>query len=315
MKIVVLDKVPLDQGDIDWQEFQKLGEVVFYDRTAKEDTLARCLEADVICSNKVILDKEILEHCPQLKFIQIMATGTNIVDFEVAAKQNIKIANIPSYSTSSVVQHVFAVLFQMLRDVAGYSASVAKGDWVRSPDFAYFLSTYPDLSSLHLGIVGQGEIGLALARMAECFGMKVSFASIPGRPLSQDKIPLDELLPQLDILSMHCALSDLSEGLINETRLRLLPKKAYFINTSRGPVVVEEDLAKVLHDDHLAGAALDVLSTEPPQADNPLLTTPRCLLTPHIAWASIDARKRLVEIMQENLIAFQKNECKNVVLG
>lgn len=313
MKIVVLDRVPLDQGDIVWQGLEGLGGIEYHDRSRPDEVAARLQGATVACSNKVILDKKLLDQCHDLKFIQIMATGTNIVDFDEVKRRGIKVANIPSYSTASVAQHTMALLFHMVRDVAAQAASVRAGDWNRSIDFCYFLKPFKDFETLHMAVVGQGEIGLAVAAMAEALGIKVSFAQIPGRPSSTGKRPLDELLPEVDVLSLHCPLSNLTEGFINEKRLKLMKSDAFLINTSRGPLINEDDLAKVLNAGHLGGAALDVLSQEPPPESNPLIQAPRCHITPHSAWGSLAARQRLVGIMVENIKAFQNGEDKNLV--
>jgi glycerate dehydrogenase len=313
MKIVVLDRLPLDQDDLNWQGLEALGQLKYFDRTEPEDVFERLEGATIACSNKVILDKKILENCPDLKFIQVMATGANIIDFDESKKRGIKVANVPSYSTSSVAQHTMALLLHLVRDVAGQAASVRQGDWSSSPTFSYFLKPFKDLEDLHLGIVGEGEIGLKVATLARAFGMKVSFASLPGRPQKEHKKLLDVLLPELDVLSLHCPLSELSEGLINEKRLALMKSDAWLINTSRGKLINEKDLAQALEAGHLAGVGLDVLSQEPPAQDNPLLSAPRCCITPHAAWGSLSARQRLVSIMVENIKAFQNGEDKNIL--
>ncbi len=257
--------------------------------------------------NKAILDAHTISHSPNLKYVGILATGWNTIDLAAAKKRDLVVTNVPGYSTDSVAQHTFALLLELTNQVALHSADVRSGGWAKNADYCYRLTPQVELASLVLGVVGFGQIGQAVARIGQALGMRVVAhrrdpAATP--PEGIEYVTLDRLFSESDVVSLHCPLSPATAGLINASRLAQMKPTAFLINTSRGPLVVEEDLAAALRENRIAGAAVDVLSTEPPQANNPLLSAPRCLVTPHIAWTTMAARKRLIDIAAENLRAF-----------
>lgn len=315
MKIVVLDGYALNPGDLSWEEIGKLGDFKVYDRTPPELTLERAKDADAIFTNKVIIDKEIINQLPKLKFIGVLATGYNVVDTAAARKAGITVCNIPAYSTASVAQLVFAHILHFTNNVAKHASSVHNGNWAKSTDFAYWLSPQSELAGKTLGIIGFGQIGQAVARIALAFGMKVIFnnRSKKSSNLNALQVDLDTLLESSDFISINCPLTDENKGFINTAAIEKMKPSAFLINTGRGPLINEQDLADALNYKRIAGAGLDVLSVEPALPDNPLPKAKNCHITPHIAWATLEARQRLMQIAANNLRSFLSGNPINVV--
>jgi glycerate dehydrogenase len=317
LKIVVLDGHTLNPGDLSWDKIEKSGQLTVYDKTPAEKVLERSLDADVIFTNKTLLTREVIYSLENLKFIGVLATGYNVVDTEAAKERGIIVSNVPGYSTSSVVQLTFALILELCHHVQRHSDSVIQGKWSKSPHFCYWDYPLTELDGKTIGIIGFGNIGKKVASVAGAFGMKI----IANSRSASDKAinpeikwaSVNDLLRESDIVSIHCPLTNETKGLINIERLRQMKKSAILINTSRGPVVVEEDLAFALNNELIAGAGIDVLSIEPPKPDNPLLTAKNCLITPHIAWATLESRDRLMNISAENLNAFVAGNPINVV--
>lgn len=317
MKIVVLDGYAANPGDLCWDELKTLGECTIYDRTAPQEVLARAKDAEVLLTNKTVLSREHIEALPALKYIGVLATGYNIVDVDAARKQGVVVTNIPAYSTDSVAQMVFAHLLNIAQQVQHHSEEVHRGRWTKSPDFCFWDTPLIELCDKKLGIVGLGNTGQQTARIALGFSMKVmAYTSKPATQLPAEILKadsLDQLFAECDVVSLHCPLNASTQSLVDARRLALMKPTAILINTARGPLVDEQALADALNEGRIYAAGLDVLSTEPPRADNPLLTARRCYITPHIAWASTAARERLMHIMLENLRAWMKGETINCV--
>ncbi|KJF44633.1 D-2-hydroxyacid dehydrogenase [Draconibacterium sediminis] len=315
MKIVVLDGYALNPGDLCWEKMKTLGELTVYDRTAPEQTLERAADAEIVYTNKVILNREIIGRLPKLKFIGVLATGYNVVDTAAANDAGITVCNIPAYSTQSVAQLVFAHILHFTNNVALHAKSVNNGEWASSKDFAYWLSPQSELAGKTLGIIGFGQIGQAVARIALAFGMKVIFNNRSKKTTDLDahQVDLDTLLESSDFISINCPLTSENQGFINKTSIAKMKPTAFLINTGRGPLINEQDLADALNNDKIAGASLDVLSVEPAQPENPLPKAKNCFITPHIAWATLEARQRLMQIAVDNLKAFIDGQPINVV--
>jgi glycerate dehydrogenase len=317
MKIVVLDGYTLNPGDLDWTVFEPLGELEIHDRTPPEQVLERARGAQAVLTNKTVLDRGILSGLPELRYIGVLATGYNVVDVEAAREKGIAVTNVPAYGTESVAQMAFALLLELAAHVAHHAETVREGRWTRNPDFCYWDFPIVELSGLTMGIVGYGRIGRAAARIALAFGMRVIVNTRSGRPGSVENgvefVELDDLFRRSDVISLHCPLTPENERFVNAERLLLMKAGAMLINTSRGPLVDESALAAALNAGRIAGAGLDVLSVEQPPDENPLLTAKNCFITPHIAWASHAARKRLLTAALENLKAFLEGEPRNVV--
>ena len=317
MKIVVLDGFTLNPGDLSWDRLFDLGEVVLHDRTPADKIKERSLEADVLITNKTPLTEETINELPQLKYVGVLATGYNIVDTSAAKRRNIIVTNVPSYSTMSVAQLTFALLLELCHHVQKHSDSVMEGKWAESVDFCNWDFPLIELSGKTLGIIGFGNIGKKVADIATVFGMNIIAASRHETDQSERKnfrwAEINEVLAQADIVSIHCPLLPETKGLINADSLKRMKRSAFLLNTSRGPVVVEPDLADALNNGIIACAAIDVLSIEPPLKDNPLFNAKNCLITPHIAWATKEARGRLMDIAVNNLAAFINGKRVNVV--
>ena len=317
MKITVLDGYTLNPGDLSWDRLFSLGKVTLYDRTPQDKILERSLGAEVLITNKTPLTKETMNRLPDLKYIGVLATGYNVVDITAAKKRNIIDTNVPAYSTMSVAQLVFALLLELCHHVQRHSDSVMEGKWAQSPDFSY--SDFPliELSGKTLGIIGFGNIGKKVADIATAFGMNIIASCRHQSDQSERKnflwAEINEILKQADVVSIHCPLTPETKGLINAESLKSMKSSAFLINTSRGPVVVEHDLADALNNGIIAGAGIDVLSAEPPSRDNPLFNAKNCLITPHIAWATKEARVRLMDIAVNNVAAFINGKPVNVV--
>ena len=317
MKIVVLDGYTLNPGDISWDGLRAHGDVVIYDRTPTDKIVERAMGAEIVYTNKTPLKKEVLKQLPSLMFIGVLATGYDVVDTKAAKENGIVVTNIPGYGTDSVAQFTFALLLELCHHVQCHSNDVMQGKWSQSIDFSYWDYPLVELSGKTMGIIGFGRIGSKVADIAAAFGMHVIGNSQPETDQSNRQnfkwTDLNQLLEQSDVISIHCPLFPETRGLINRERLRLMKDSAFLLNTSRGPIVVEEDLAEALNQGTIAGAALDVLSVEPPTKDNPLFSAKNCIITPHIAWATKEARTRLMTIAVNNLSAFLSNQPVNVV--
>jgi glycerate dehydrogenase len=315
--IVVLDGYLLNPGDLSWDALQRLGSVTIYDRTSEDAIVARAQGAPVVLTNKVPLSGPALRALPALRYIGVLATGYNIVDINTARELGITVTNVPTYGTGSVAQFVFALLLELCHHVGLHSDLVRGGAWAECPDFSFWRTPLVDLSGKTLGIVGYGRIGRQVAQIARAFEMRVLIAqhgtsASPAEP-SVTRCSLDELLSASDVISLHCPLLPETTGMIDATRLARMKSTAFLINTSRGPLIVDQDLAGALNANRLAGAALDVLSVEPPTPENPLLSAKNCIVTPHIAWATREARSRLLETAVANLRAYLAGTLQNVV--
>ena len=316
MKIVVLDGYGLNPGDLSWDAVSQLGELTVYDRTSSEEVIGRSAGAEAILTNKTVITAEIMEALPDLKYIGVLATGYNVVNIDAAREKGIVVTNIPAYSTPSVAQMVFAHILNIAQQVQHHSEEVRKGRWTNNADFCFWDTPLIELREKKIGLVGLGHTGYNTARIAIGFGMQVTaYTSKSSLQLPPEikKRTLDELFSECDIVSLHCPLTDETKELVNAERLRLMKPTAILINTGRGPLVNEQDLADALNAGKLYAAGLDVLSSEPPKADNPLLTARNCYITPHIAWASLEARTRLMDILVENIKAFQAGKPVNNV--
>lgn len=315
MNIVVLDGFTLNPGDLSWDSIEKQGNLSVYERTPTELILERAGQADAVFTNKVILDKATIEQLPQLKFIGVLATGFNVVDTVAAKNKGIVVCNIPAYSTQSVAQMVFSHILHFVQNISIHAKSVSKGEWSKSADFAYWLTPQTELAGKTLGIIGYGAIGQAVAKIALAFGMKVLFnnRSKKNTALETKQVTLETLLAESDFISINCPLTEENIGFINKLTIAQMKPTAFLVNTGRGPLINEQDLADALNAGQIAGAGLDVLSMEPASAENPLPQAKNCFITPHIAWATFEARNRLMKIASENLEAFISGEAINVV--
>lgn len=317
MKLVVLDGYTLNPGDLSWDEMKQFGDLQVYDRTPEGQIVERCKDAEIIFTNKTPLREQVLEQLPSLKYIGVLATGYNVVDVDYAKKRGIVVANVPGYGTASVVQMTFALLLELCQHVQSHSDSVRNGDWAASPDFCYWNYSLIELEGKTIGIIGFGMIGQKVADVATAFGMNIIGQSRRQRDQSHRKnfrwAELPELLRESDVVSIHCPLFPETQGLINKESLKLMKSSAFLLNTSRGPIIVDQDLADALNAGVIAGAGIDVLSVEPPPENNPLFKAKNCLITPHIAWATKEARSRLMDMVGQNLSLFLKGKPINVV--
>ena len=317
MKIVVLDGYAMNPGDLSWSDLEKLGDLTVYDRTPPELIAERAAEAEAVFTNKTVLDETVLSGLPDLKYIGVLATGYNVVDVRYAIKKGIIVTNVPGYSTRSVVQLTFALLLELCSRVQRHSDSVFDGDWVRSKDYSYWNFPLLELAGKTIGIIGFGSIGSKTADVAAAFGMNVIAASRTITDQSHRSnfkwVSMDELLAQADVVSLHSPLVAETLEIINEQSLAKMKRSAFLINTSRGPLINELDLANALNNETIAGAGLDVLSIEPPKADNPLFKAKNCIITPHIAWATIEARTRLMDAAVRNFASFLDGKPENTI--
>ncbi len=315
-KIVVLDGYTLNPGDLGWEPLQELGDCTIYDRSAPEEVIERAADAEILFVNKVPVDAARMDRLPRLKYIGVLATGYNVIDVAAARERNITVTNIPSYGTNAVAQMTFALLLELTNRAGEYAESVRRGDWSRSPDFCYYLGPAMELAGRTFGVVGYGRIGRAAAAIARAFGMKTIASSSTRQSGTADDgtpfVTLADLLRESDVVSLHCPLTADNYHLINEERLGMMKKSAFLLNTGRGQLIDAVALAAALRNGVIAGAGLDVLEVEPPR-ENPLIGTPNCVITPHVAWATREARQRLLEIAASNLAAFLRGEPVNVV--
>jgi len=316
MKIVILDGYTLNPGDISWAGFETLGDFTMYDRTSPDKIIERSENADIILTNKTVINKDTIEQLPNLKYIGVLATGYNIVDVKAAHVRNIIVTNIPSYGTSSVAQMVFALILELTQNVGHYSNSVKKGRWSNSKDWCYWDKPLIELDGLTLGIIGFGRIGKATAKIANAFGMKVianDAVTIESPPDWLKIVDQETIFRESDVISLHCPLTSANKHFVNSVKINLMKESALLINTSRGLLINEENLAHALNSERIAGAGLDVLSKEPPDETNPLLTAKNCIITPHIAWATKAARQRLMNIAVMNLKSYLNGKPVNVI--
>ncbi len=317
MKIVILDAYTTNPGDLNWDQLHQFGEVIVYDRTEYAQTISRAQDAEIVLTNKVVLDASIIDALPNLKYIGILATGANVVDLKHAKSRGIIVSNVPGYSTESVVQTTFAHILNLATRLSVNTNAVRTGEWTVSKDFSFSHGTLNELYGKQLGIVGFGAIGRRVAQVAQVFGMNV-VAFGPHLPVGKEfdgtrSVTLDELFRTSDVVSLHCPLTTETRNLVSATRIAEMKKGAWLINTGRGPLLDEEAVAVALGSGQLGGAGLDVLSSEPPKESNPLLKAPNCFITPHNAWASYEARGRLIQITAENIKAFIAQAPQNVV--
>ena len=315
LKIAVLDGHTLNPGDLSWSPIRQFGETIVYKSTPHHLTVERAKGADIVLINKAVIDAKTLTQLPKLKYISVTATGYNTVDLAAARKRNIPVTNVPGYGTDSVAQHTFALILELTNHVGMHSQSVKKGDWQQTPYWCYWKKPLTELAGKTMGIVGMGSIGRKVAEIALAFGMKVLAYTNNPRKVHSEKITfttLEQLFSQSDIVSLHLPLTGSNKGFVNADLLAKMKPAAYLINTARGPLIHEQDLANALNNGIIAGAAMDVLSEEPP-GDNPLIAAPNCIITPHNAWASLESRSRMMDILVENLKAFLNGEPVNVV--
>jgi glycerate dehydrogenase len=315
-RLVVLDAYTLNPGDNPWTPLEAHGEVVTYDRSSPGEVVPRAQGADVVLTNKTRLDAAVLRSLPGLRGVCVLATGVNVVDLPAAIELGVPVCNVPAYSTASTAQHTFALLLELTNRVGVHDGAVHAGAWENSPDFSFALSPLTELDGLTLGVVGLGAIGRRVAEIGRALGMHVVAAGDAPRPHDPDwleRLPLDELFRRADVVTLHCPLTSATQGLVDARRLASMRPSALLINAGRGPLVVERDLADALDRGVIAGAALDVLSQEPPAPDNPLLKAKHCVITPHIAWMSLTARRRAMQITAANVLAILQGSPQNVV--
>jgi glycerate dehydrogenase len=317
MKIVVLDGYCLNPGDLSWDALRSLGEVEVYDRTPAGQVAERAKGAVIALTNKTPLKAETLAQLPELKYIGVLATGYNVVDVEAARQLGITVTNIPTYGTASVAQFVFALLLELCHNVRQHADAVRAGEWTRNADWSFWKSPLMELAGKTMGVIGFGRIGRSVGRIADAMGMKViandTYQGNPPDYAGFRWASVDELLRESDVVSLHSPLFPETQGMINARTLGLMKRSAFLINTSRGPLVVDQDLADALNAGRLAGAAVDVLSVEPPAESNPLLSAKNCLVTPHIAWATREARSRLMELAISNISGYLSGNSQNVI--
>lgn len=315
MDIVVLDGFTLNPGDLNWAELQLLGKCTIHDRTPIDTIVERAYNAEIVLTNKTVMTKEVLQQLPRLKYIGVLATGYNVVDIVAAKNMGIVVTNVPAYSTMSVAQLVFALLFELTHHVGHHSNEVRNGRWSSNNDFSFWDFPLIELSGKKFGIIGYGNIGKAVAAIADALGMEVLVSTRSLKPSvgSIRFVDIQTLFSSCDVISLHCALNDETKHLINDQSLSLMKQSAFLINTGRGPLVDEQALADALNSGKLAGSGLDVLSSEPPSIHNPLLSAKNCIVTPHLAWATTAARRRLMKNVVENIRCFINNKPINVV--
>lgn len=306
MKIVVLDGYGLNPGDLSWEPLKKYGEVTVYDRTANEEqTISRIGDAQIVILNKTPITESVFSACPSIQLICVLATGYNVVDCDAAARRNIPVCNVPGYATQSVAQFTFALILELCHQIGHHSNAVHEGKWSNCPDFCFWDSPQMELNGKTIGIIGYGSIGQTVAQVARAFGMHVLAYSRTHYPhLSNDYTDLDTLLAQSDIISLHCPLFPETKGLINAQTIAKMKDGAILINTGRGPLIDEEDVANALRSGKLRGAAVDVVSAEPISRTNPLLDAPNCIITPHMAWAPLEARQRIMDTTEQSIYKY-----------
>ncbi|HEY3841340.1 MAG TPA: D-2-hydroxyacid dehydrogenase [Bryobacteraceae bacterium] len=314
MKIVILDGYCLNPGDLSWDALRSIAPLEVYDRTAEDQVVTRASGAEIVLTNKAPFSAATLQQLPELKFIGVLATGYNIVDVAAAKAGGVVVSNIPTYGTASVAQYAIALLLELCHHVGAHGEAVRQGEWSSNPDWSFWKSPLVELAGKTMGIVGYGRIGRQTAAIAHALGMQI-VANDVARESVPEWLPIDRLLAESDVVSLHCPLTPENKGMIDRRRLTTMKPSALLINTSRGPLIVDQDLADALNNGTIAGAGLDVLSLEPPPPSNPLLQARNCIVTPHIAWATREARERLLDIAVENVKAFVAGRPQNVVSG
>ncbi|PKM63346.1 MAG: glycerate dehydrogenase [Firmicutes bacterium HGW-Firmicutes-21] len=309
MKIVVLDGFAVNPGDLSWEFLNKYGEAVIYDKTPNSLAAERCIDAEAVFSNRADISREFLELCPRIRYVSALGTGYDMIDLAACKERGIEVCNVPGYSSESVSQFTLTLLLNLVTDMNGMTDIVKSGMWTGIPGFHYEKTRFLELSGMQLGLIGCGAIGERVAVMAQALGMKV-YATTARRSSGKENgisfMPLDKLLGVSDIISLHCPLNDTTRGMVDRSFIGKMKQGAFLINTARGAILNESDVAAALNDGTLSGAALDVLANEPPQSDNPLLTARNCIITPHAAWTSIAARKRLIAILESNFESYIK---------
>ncbi len=315
MKITILDGYTVNPGDLSWNEVEKLGKFSVYDRTPGELTVKRSLGSDAVLTNKVVFNKDVISRLPGLRYIGVLATGINVVDLEAAQKAGIVVTNIPAYSTASVAQMVFSHILNFAQNISVHAASVSAGEWAKSIDFSYHKTPQIELAGKTLGIIGFGQIGQAVAKIGSAFGMRIIFHNRSKKEtvISAKQVDLETLLSESDFISINCPLNEENTRFINKITIRKMKPTAFLVNTGRGPLINEKDLADALNEGRIAGAGLDVLAAEPADPHNPLVKADNCYITPHIAWATFEARQRLIHIAAKNLQSFMEGNPENVV--
>ena len=316
MKIVILDGYSANPGDLSWKELEELGTLTVYDRTKSNETVARAADAEIVLTNKVILNSEVIAQLPHLKYIGVLATGYNVVDIKAAHERGIVVTNVPAYSTESVAQMVFAHLLTVTNRTEHYAIQNRDGRWSSNPDFCYWDFPHMELAGKTFGIVGLGNIGQRVAQIALAFGMKVKAVTSKAQaalPVGIEKVSLEELLASADMLSLHCPLTDSTRHMMNAATLQQMKPSAILINTGRGPLVDDQAVADALAKGTIAAYCADVVTEEPPKSDNPLLQQPNAFITPHIAWASMEARVRLLKVAIDNVSSFLNGKPQNVI--
>lgn len=316
MKIVVLDGYTTNPGDLSWNALKQLGDCYIYERTLSEDLFSRCLDAEIILTNKTVLTRELFEKFPEIRYIGLLSTGYNVVDIKAASDNNIVVTNVPAYGTDSVAQNVFAHILNLTQHVCEHAQTVRQGKWADSEDFTYQEFPLMELSGKILGIIGLGRIGEKVAEIAIGFGMKCLVYTVPEVKFIPDGVKqcsLDELFCLSDIISLNCPLTPKTRHIVNSEKLKKMKKEAFLINTSRGQLIDEVALLEALNEGIIAGAGLDVLETEPPDKNNPLYFAKNCYITPHYSWATKDSRERLIKMVVENISSYIKGEIINKI--
>ncbi len=317
MKIVILDGYTTNPGDLSWEKFSEFGEVTAYDYTPNELIIERCKDAEIIIDNKVVFTKDTLDKLPKLKYIGLLSTGFNVIDIEAAKNNGVTVCNVPTYSTAAVAQLTFALILEIYNQVGIHNEAVHNGEWTNCRDFCFQKTPLLELNNKTIGLIGYGKIGAEVAKIADAFSMNI-LCYVPSKKPQPDFknfrfVTLKELAENSDIVSLHCPLTPETTDIINEELISIMKPGAVVINTSRGPTIDENALAEALRSGRIAGAGVDVLSTEPPKADNPLLSCPNCFITPHIAWAGYETRERLVGVVYDNLRSYLSGNPVNVV--
>lgn len=313
IKLTILDGHAVNPGDLPWDIFKEIADVTVFERTQQNQICERIGNSDAIFLNKINITEEILQSCPNLKYIGVLATGYNVVDIEAAKKHNIVVTNIPAYSSDSVAQHVFSFILHFTNHITSHNASVKNGDWIRCPDFCYWNAPLTELKGKTLGILGYGNIGKKVCEIGKAFGMNVISTTRSPKENMPPLVSWEELLKCSDFLTLHAPLTPATENIINKDSLRLMKSTSYLINTARGGFIVEEDLSKALNDGVIAGYAADVISQEPMKENNPLLSAKNCIITPHIAWAPLETRSRLQKIAFQNLKGWIEGKIQNQI--
>ncbi len=315
MKIVITDGYTVNPGDLSWESITALGELTVYERSHVNELYERCRDADIVLTNKTPISRELIESLHHLRLIAVLATGYNIVDIHAAKERGIPVSNVPGYGTASVAQHTIALLLELTNKICVHTTSVAKGEWQISKDWSYAKAPVTELDGKTMGIVGMGNIGQRVAKIAHALGMKILYNSRSKKENALGEFTdLHTLFFNSDVVSLHCPLAADNKAFVNEKLLHIMKPSVFLINTSRGQLIHEQELADALNNDIIAGAALDVLSEEPPRNDNPLLTAKNCIITPHNAWISIEARKRIMAVTKENIEAFLQGHPVNSVV-